>query len=268
VAHATILLAVIFGNISLKPRFPFAVGSSIALLVGYAAILPFCRLDPHLWGFLFSTVLSATLFTLMANYSLEEEYRRGYLLTLRERLRQAGLQEENHTLSELASLDPLTNLANRREFDARLETLLREPTMLSLVMIDVDHFKGYNDIHGHQAGDKCLQMISRVLQELTRGRRDIAARFGGEEFVLLLPDSDLSTACQVAERIRTSIAQLGIHHGDSPVSSVVTISAGVATSRPESTSGDIVARADAALYKAKSEGRNRVCPERQPQPIG
>jgi hypothetical protein len=168
--HITVLLAVIFGNVSLRLRFPFAVGSSIILLAAYAAVLSRCRLDPPLLSFLFATVLSGVLLTLMANYALEKEHRRGYLFSLREQLREAGLQVENEKLSKLAWRDPLTGLANRREFDARLASSLRESVALSLIMIDVDHFKEYNDSYGHQVGDDAKSVERRYLRAIRRAR--------------------------------------------------------------------------------------------------
>jgi diguanylate cyclase (GGDEF)-like protein len=129
-------------------------------------------------------------------------------------------------------------------------------------MIDVDYFKQYNDINGHSAGDDCLRAISKTIRMLTPKRPgDLAARYGGEEIGILLPNTDAAGAAAVAERIRAAIAALGMPHAGSP-RAVVTISAGVAAMVPERGVGSpamLVEAADQALYAAKSAGRNRVC---------
>jgi two-component system cell cycle response regulator len=169
---------------------------------------------------------------------------------------QKALLASNRRLEELARTDPLTGIGNRRSFDAelasRFEHARRYNRPLTLVMIDIDHFKEVNDTFGHQAGDEVLQRIARVLERTTR-QSDFVARFGGEEFVVLLPETPLLEGLQVAEKIRAAVAA-----EDLPTR--VTVSAGVATlPQPHIDSPDaLVAAADAALYRAKESGRNRV----------
>jgi len=172
----------------------------------------------------------------------------------------------NQTLEKLATLDGLTGLANRRKFDASLSDefnrATRQATALALIMIDVDHFKQYNDIYGHPAGDACLRTISETIQDLAHNRPNtLVARYGGEELAVLLPDTDLSHALAMAEQIRLAIEQLHIEHSGDP-RGAVTISAGVESRVPVrgvNTCEQLVEAADQALYSAKSAGRNRVC---------
>jgi diguanylate cyclase (GGDEF)-like protein len=169
----------------------------------------------------------------------------------------------NRTLEKLAMQDGLTGLANRRQFDTALQNELsratRSASSLALIMIDVDHFKKYNDIYGHLAGDECLRQISRVIQSAEGRSGDLAARYGGEEFALLLPSTDVSGALKVAEDIRKTIHELKIRH-DGNFKGVVTISAGVNALEPVTdadTPASLIRVADEALYAAKSSGRDQ-----------
>ncbi|RQO38777.1 diguanylate cyclase [Herminiimonas sp. KBW02] len=175
------------------------------------------------------------------------------------------LREAKQELEALASEDSLTKLANRRKFDATLKTefdrALRSKSELSLVMIDVDRFKQYNDIYGHPAGDECLRKIAEAIRNIPGRPADLCARYGGEEIAVLLPDSDLAGAIAIAHRIRAAVEEFKIPHS-SNVAPYATISLGVASIRPTMSQADIkflVKLADQALYKAKAEGRNRVC---------
>ncbi|MHC4042408.1 diguanylate cyclase [Bradyrhizobium sp. 23AC] len=168
-------------------------------------------------------------------------------------------------LAALARSDGLTALANRRHFDERLEAewdrARREGTPLSLLLMDVDHFKSFNDRYGHQAGDSCLRSIAGVLAQQARRPADVAARYGGEEFALLLPNTDAGGCEQVGERIRQAIEDLGILHALNPSSRQVTLSIGGATHNSFGDKADcssLIAAADKALYAAKEGGRNRL----------
>ena len=132
---------------------------------------------------------------------------------------------------------------------------------MSLLMIDVDHFKHYNDAYGHQAGDVCLQSITQAALSAVKRPSDLLARYGGEELVALLPHTDLNGATVIAQDIRRAIAERHIEHADSPVSGEVTVSIGVAATLPDQAAdaAALVAASDKALYAAKSGGRNRVC---------
>ncbi len=163
--------------------------------------------------------------------------------------------EAMEALATASSTDPLTGLANRRSFDAELGRTLaglrRHGRPVSLCLVDVDHFKRYNDTHGHLEGDRALTAVGHVLGQQVRGA-DIAARYGGEEFALLLPDADPEAAVNVAQRVRAAVEQTALPAGS------VTVSIGVATAARGCLPEQLIAAADSALYSAKGRGRNRV----------
>jgi len=166
--------------------------------------------------------------------------------------------------SALANTDGLTGIPNRRRFDEVLEQeyarLSRSEAPLSLVILDVDYFKAFNDTYGHVAGDECLKSIAKLFRNTLSRASDLAARYGGEEFAGILPDTDSVGAIRIAELIRTEVESLQICHASSPSADHVTVSLGVVTFNysGRSTSTDMIAIADQCLYRAKSEGRNRV----------
>jgi len=169
----------------------------------------------------------------------------------------------NRQLERLASVDGLTQLANRRTFDSELERLWRTTRRLKgwigLVMVDIDHFKAYNDTLGHQAGDACLRRVAMILSEAVPRAGDLVARYGGEEFAILLPATDPDGALRVARRIVRLVRQEGIPHPASRVAPVVTVSTGAAAISPDADDpGQLVARAHEALYRAKKNGRDRA----------
>jgi diguanylate cyclase (GGDEF)-like protein len=170
------------------------------------------------------------------------------------------LQNVNEELARLTRLDPLTNLLNRRAWQesAQLERerANRFGDIFSICMIDVDYFKNLNDSRGHQTGDECLKQIAKSIQGTCRNI-DVAGRYGGEEFVVLLPETDIQGAVEVADRIREDIYDLKLPHPDSPVAGYVTVSIGVASYEADSWE-NVVKRADDALYTAKRTGRNRI----------
>ena len=174
------------------------------------------------------------------------------------------LEESNRQLTELSNKDSLTGIANRRCFDATLEheylRLSRSNSKLSIILIDIDYFKEYNDYYGHVKGDECLRQIGSVLADCINRSVDLAARYGGEEFVCILPDTDIQSAVETAERIRQKIQDLKIEHKKSQVSDYVTASFGVITVEysPDRSLAEIIAAADKLLYKAKVSGRNRI----------
>lgn len=181
------------------------------------------------------------------------------------------LEAANRRLAAMALEDSVTRLANRRRFDAALEQehrrALRSGSPLSVLMIDVDRFKRFNDIHGHQAGDQCLRAIARSLQAHTQRPGDLAARYGGEEFVVVLPSTGIRGAMLMAERMRAAIeAEVMALPGCLAVASV-TVSIGVAAGIPawgQEPTG-LVRDADRALYAAKAAGRNRVLAAHSPE---
>jgi len=163
----------------------------------------------------------------------------------------------NRLLTQLAATDGLTGLTNRRTFDAFLRREYEACEEISVLLFDIDHFKGYNDAYGHQAGDRCLQAVAKVIGDATSNTPGLSARYGGEEFAVVLPNTSEQGAMKVAEAIRLTVRALGLPHTTAS-RGYVTISAGVAT-RTRSTLGEaaLVGEADAALYEAKRFGRNR-----------
>lgn len=176
--------------------------------------------------------------------------------------RTAALEEANRRMEQLSLTDALTGLPNRRRFNDALQSewvrALRSQRPLGLAMIDIDHFKLYNDHYGHQGGDACLQLVADAMSAELRAT-DLLARYGGEEFVLLLPDTEPDGACLVAERLRAAVHALAEPHLRSPLGAV-TISVGIASAvpSPETDAAGLVGAADAALYASKRAGRNRV----------
>jgi len=180
------------------------------------------------------------------------------------RQRRSELELANQQLAQLASKDGLTGVANRRVFDEMLvkewHRCLRSDGVISLILIDVDRFKSYNDSHGHLAGDDCLRLIAQTLQESVCRPGDLVCRYGGEEFALLLPETPLGPAYKIAESVRTAVEHRRLPHGRSLRSGFVTISLGVSTmqARKDIDPSILLATADLALYEAKDTGRNRV----------
>lgn len=177
---------------------------------------------------------------------------------------QIELKRQRDMLARLSNLDGLTGIPNRRALDAALEREwrrgMRSLKPLSLIMIDIDHFKAYNDTYGHLAGDDCLRTVSQILQDATERAGDLLARYGGEEFVAILPETDQSGALMVANRMREALEQRTLPHSSSPLGAQVTVSIGTATIHPnrDIVVGKLLEEADAALYQAKQRGRNRI----------
>lgn len=175
------------------------------------------------------------------------------------------LKLQNDLLRTMALMDGLTGVANRRKFDenilANWRLCFREQRPLSLILVDVDFFKRYNDRYGHQSGDGCLRSVAQALSEIVRRPYDLVARYGGEEFACVLPSTDLSGAVEIAEKMQERVRALGIEHSASDVDRVVTISLGVATLTPTNDLEFqvLIEDADKQLYEAKKAGRARVC---------
>ncbi len=178
------------------------------------------------------------------------------------------LKFQSDFLRDMAFIDGLTGVSNRRHFDDRLAVewgrAQRAEAALSLVLLDVDCFKSYNDHYGHQAGDDCLRQIAAVLKSEIRRPTDLVARYGGEEFVCLLPDTQFEDAMNIANRLAVAVKQKGIAHLHSLAAPVVTISLGVASREGAvltRRAARLLALADKQLYQAKRTGRNKVCGE-------
>jgi diguanylate cyclase (GGDEF)-like protein len=175
------------------------------------------------------------------------------------------LKRQSDTMRELTLTDALTGVANRRCFDDALENewrrCARGHAPLSMIMIDIDHFKLYNDTYGHQAGDDCLKRVADAMVQCAGRSPDLVARYGGEEFVVLLPQVAVDGAETVARRILASVDELRLPHRMSSVGETVSVSLGVATVMPgeQRTAELLLGAADRALYQAKADGRNRYC---------
>ena len=173
------------------------------------------------------------------------------------------LEARNHQLAHQSATDGLTGLANRRCFDDVLSTewqrAARSGSSLSFLMVDIDHFKNYNDHYGHLAGDECLRRVARVLGHSVRRAGEMVARYGGEEFVMLLPGADIAHACDTAQKCLERMAQEALPHAASPTAPHLTLSIGVACLLPDTSveASKMVNAADAAMYRAKTGGRAR-----------
>jgi diguanylate cyclase (GGDEF)-like protein len=182
------------------------------------------------------------------------------------------LKAQSDLLRQWVYVDGLTGVHNRRYFDEHLAAewgrSVRAGTALSLVLIDVDFFKRYNDHYGHQAGDECLKRVAAALKTCIKRPGDLLARYGGEEFVCLLPDTPLAGALALAHQLGEAVHALQIEHADSTAAPVVTVSLGVCGKREDAvgTPEAFVREADAQLYIAKSEGRHRACGAELPSP--
>ena len=177
---------------------------------------------------------------------------------------QLTIKRQADAMRELSLTDGLTGVANRRHFNDRLESewrrCARANLPLSLIMIDIDHFKLYNDRYGHQAGDLCLQEVSAAMKRCAARPQDLLARYGGEEFILLLPQEGPEGAEAVAQRIQDEVRKLAVRHEASPTAPIVTVSMGLATAMPpleRQNANALIRSADANLYQAKQGGRNR-----------
>lgn len=179
--------------------------------------------------------------------------------------RESILRQQAVELRSKAHVDGLTGISNRRRFDEHGEESFRHAkrtgSTISLIMIDIDFFKNFNDHYGHQKGDLCLIEVANALMQETRRPFDLVARYGGEEFVAVLPDTDADGAIHIANKMRSCVEQLGIEHAKSENSGMVTISLGIATYFPIQQGlnfSDLINQADKALYQAKKSGRNRI----------
>lgn len=264
-----LVLPQLYGLFIAALRFRAAV-VCISLYAIVSVMLAFCPSTPSLLStFLALYAVSVGLFLGLAAYRLERSERRAYLLALRQELRAEGLSADNQVLSALSRTDPLTGIANRRAFDEALQRgwarAAERRQRLGLLVIDVDHFKRYNDHYGHVAGDSCLRILAGVMQQSLR-EGDLLARYGGEEFAALLPDADKAVALAVAERVRRAVETRAMPHDGLGRDALVTVSIGAVSCAPaeESRPATLVRQADAALYMAKRSGRNRAQTELLP----
>jgi diguanylate cyclase (GGDEF)-like protein len=260
--HFHVLIGIMFNNVIQRLQFRYAVATTILSFALYRfAVVHLHDLSSEELPAALSMLVFVSIMTLVANYELEKQSRRHYLTTLRERLRNEDLATANRDLMTAANLDPLTGLSNRRFLENFLEALWLKQRIgqdsTAILMLDIDHFKRFNDAHGHLAGDDCLRQVADAVRSTLRRDNDLAARYGGEEFLIVLPRTDFDQAQRTAERIRHAVERCKIK----APSGFVSVSIGVAAStRSARGFADLIGRADAALYGAKNAGRGRVWP--------
>lgn len=260
---------IIYGNLVQRFRFRYALAFSLSV-VGVALVCVWLRFgQAHAYEVfdipLALLVLLIAAYTLIMNYRFELEERRRFQWSVRAQTLHKQLAASQAQLDALSRLDPLTGVPNRRHFDQyvqrRWDEALHTGETLSLLLIDVDHFKAFNDRYGHPAGDQCLKHVAQVLQQQVPETAGCVARWGGEEFIVVLPDTDAARAMRAAQGLCDAVCRLGLRHEASSTAHTVTISVGVAVTRPSVapvTVDGLVAAADAALYRAKEGGRNRA----------
>jgi diguanylate cyclase (GGDEF)-like protein len=254
-----IIPLLLYTNISIhRLVFPMARAVTTAIAMCHAALVLAVGLPAPVTSMILVQLVACAYITLVANYQMERDLRKAYLYSLRERLR--------HAQADAASRrDALTGLANRHHLHAELESLWSRPaeevSPVSVVLVDIDHFKSLNDRYGHATGDLCLKRIAALVTAELRGSQDLAVRFGGEEVLLLLPGMQLTDAMQVAERIRRAIETAAIPNEGAGGRNIVTASFGVASAAVDDLSAvELIAASDNALYAAKRRGRNQVWP--------
>ncbi|WP_097073989.1 GGDEF domain-containing protein [Ureibacillus xyleni] len=168
------------------------------------------------------------------------------------------LNEAYQTLQYLSNQDGLTGIANRRYFDQCLQNEFSQEIPLSIIMVDIDYFKQYNDSYGHLEGDECLKLVAKTFEKTIDPSNDLVARFGGEEFIILLPNTDMEKASVIAKKLQVAVENLQIPHIGSPIHNYLTVSIGISTKEKNSTIDSLLLEADQALYQAKQNSRNRI----------
>ncbi len=255
-----VLLVVLFTNTVQRLPFRYAVVvSSIIIACHGLAVAVSGHLPLPVALVAVGTLAAAAYLTLVSNYYLERDARRAYLHALRDRLRHKEVEEA-------AKRDALTDLSNRHHLDTCLAELWQKNddtvSPVAMIMLDIDHFKPFNDRYGHVSGDACLKRVAACISAELRNVDDLGVRYGGEEILIVLPKTDVSSATRIAERMRRSVETLAIPHEGLGATRIVTVSCGTAAS-PVSTVAamELIAAADAALYAAKRSGRNQVWPQ-------
>lgn len=253
-------LTLIFGNMLLALRFRHAVLFTCwAFAITAIAILTKPSLDPMLRFAFMVQLATACLFSLYANYRTERRRCLDYLSSLKARLDAEAAEAARKQFQDLSRTDALTGLPNRRLLSERMDEWFDQEGRVAVLMIDIDHFKLFNDMLGHPAGDDCLRDVAAVFAQVSKGTDMVCARFGGEEFTLAVKDAGDLAAARLARHILQAVERLAIvHPGRSDGVGVVTVSVGVAF-KPAGNSAsqaDIFEAADRALYEAKRRGRN------------
>ncbi|MCF7699242.1 GGDEF domain-containing protein [Loktanella sp. M215] len=263
-------LTLVYGNMLMALRFRHAaVFTAVALAITLSALMLKPGVPLHLEIALAVQIVTAGIFSLSANYLMERRRCLDYVTALTATHRAERAEVSHRHLTEMSQTDALTGLPNRRYLDDRLAVWCAGPNRVATLMIDVDHFKLYNDSLGHPAGDDCLRQLAQVFRDALPDSGAFCARFGGEEFVIALQDAAAGVAQQLARRIVTDVRALAIAHpgrGDS--TAIVTVSVGLAAAAAHEPAnpGTLIAQSDASLYAAKRAGRNRIETYRPPVP--
>ena len=260
--HVAMMYAVviIYGFVGLRFYTAFIAGWSGGLLAMLVSLL----LDYNIDWVLFNRTYTFSSFLGMAlAYAIDRQHRENYLQNCIIELNQKKLSQQAEQLESLSRQDALTNLANRRYLEEVLTrewfNALRYQQPLTVMMIDIDYFKHYNDSFGHVAGDSCLKAIATVLKQITSRGNELAARYGGEEFMLIFPMTDAQQAQKIADNLLQRVNNLALPHPNSLISDNITVSIGVISTIPQRHHqlSDLIMQADQALYQAKKYGRNQ-----------
>ena len=260
IVHIILMVLIAFWGL----RLSLWAAVKSAMLGGLVGAVVMLALSSDQLGTFIGHHLLACVICLFCVFLEEEKNHESFMQAVELARTQARLRAMNQQFQELAHQDALTGLPNRRELDRALSKewlrALRGATALSVLIVDVDHFKKYNDAQGHLEGDACLMAVAHTLQAALQRPGDVIARFGGEEFVVLLPDTDERGAREVAQRLLKHVDDLGLPHPRSDTAHHVTISVGGVTlhGRPTIKPAQLLQLADEALYRAKSRGRHRL----------
>ncbi len=263
--YSSLILLVIFAYAFSGVMLRYAAVSAVGITLVYVVVsLSAGNLDTPMLMNNISGLVATNLIGFVTGYYLERYRRKDFLQTILLRIDKRDLEASNERLRQLSYVDALTNIGNRRAFEARFEQewnrAMRHRYPVSLLMIDIDRFKRLNDELGHQAGDECLAEVASVLGTFGSRPGDVAARYGGEEFVLLLSGTDGAGAARVAEDIRARVEALRVGGPVAAPPRRVTVSIGLASvvPSPRVSREQVLGTADAALYRAKAGGRNRT----------
>jgi diguanylate cyclase (GGDEF)-like protein len=259
--NVEVILCVVFANMVMALRFRYAViYSSLILFWAVLAVLLKQGVDPELKFALCFQFASVCLLSAYSNYLFERRRCTDYCVSLEARIRAETAETSERQFQEMSKTDALTGLPNRRFLDERLEEWFSDSRPAAVMMVDIDHFKLFNDTLGHPAGDECLRLIANAFRSAFSEPDLFCARFGGEEFIVAIRDAEELQARRLANAVVRSIEALGIAHpGRDDGVEVVTVSVGVALkpSAERVSQNEVLSQADEALYQAKRRGRNR-----------
>ncbi len=263
--YAGLTIVMLYAYIAVGLRFRYTLFIGLSLLLIYL-VLAFLIKKPDESFFIsnFFFLIFFNLIGMISSFWYEKSQRKMFILSSLVELERGEFEKANKKLKELSVTDHLTKLPNRRYFQEFIERewkrAIRYKEHISAIMVDIDFFKRYNDALGHQRGDMVLRKVANALKSITRRAGDLVARFGGEEFIIILGRTREESAIKIAEKIRKSVEELKIKHPDSNISEYITVSLGVASVIPikETSCEKLIKAADEALYKAKERGRNRV----------